>query len=126
MRQTVKKYPAIEEKIKKVCTVKGIGFLTALTLIAECAGFELFENRSQSVSYAGYDVVENQSGNFKGKTRISKKGNAHVRRALHFPALSAKKHAPAFKKYADRITDKTKIPMKGAVGDSKKIVVLDF
>ena len=126
LREAVKKQPEIAERVKKVCTIKGVEFLTAVTVIAECAGFELFENKAQLVSYAGYDVVENQSGNFKGKTRISKKGNAHIRRALHFPALSAKTNTPAFKSYADRITDKTKIPMKGAVAIQRKLLCLIF
>lgn len=126
LHETVKKHPAIEEKIKKVCTIKGVQFLTAVTVVAECAGFELFENKAQLVSYAGYDVVENQSGNHKGKTRISKKGNAHIRRAMHYPALSAKRYEPSFKKYADRITEKTKIPMKGAVAIQRKLLCLIF
>ncbi|MCA1760209.1 MAG: IS110 family transposase, partial [Bacteroidales bacterium] len=30
----------------------------------------------------------NQSGKHVGKTKISKKGNAHIRRILHMPALN--------------------------------------
>ena len=52
-----------------------------------------FANQRQLVSYAagppgGYDVVENQSGNRSGKTRISKKGNSRIRRILHLPAFN--------------------------------------
>ena len=46
-------------------------------------------NQRQLVSYAGYDVIENQSGNRSGKTRISKKGNSRIRRILHLPAFNA-------------------------------------
>lgn len=49
--------------------------------------FALFKNIPQLIRFAGYDVVGNRSGNHKGKTRISKKGNGHIRRCLHMPAL---------------------------------------
>jgi len=39
-----------------------------------------FKNQRQLVSFAGYDVIENSSGKHRGKTKISKKGNAHIRR----------------------------------------------
>lgn len=38
--------------------------------------------------YSGYDLIENQSGKQVGKTRISKKGNRHIRRILHMPAFN--------------------------------------
>jgi transposase len=66
--------PELKQKLDNICTIKGIGIMTALTVLAETNGFELIENKGQLVSYAGYDVVENQSGiSLKGKTRISKK-----------------------------------------------------
>ena len=62
------------------------------TIVAETNGFELFHSQAQLTSYAGYDVIENQSGQRKGKTRISKKGNSHIRKALYFPALNVVTH----------------------------------
>lgn len=68
--------------------MKGVGIMTVATLLAETNGFLLFKNAPQLVSYCGYDVIENQSGKHKGKTRISKKGNRHIRRILHMPAFN--------------------------------------
>ncbi len=61
--------------------------MTITTVIAETKGFFLFKNQRQLVSYASYDVIENQSGNSRGKFRFSKKGNSHIGRALHMPPL---------------------------------------
>jgi len=44
--------------------------------------------KDRLVKYSGYDVVEDQSGKRRGKTKISKKGNAHIRRALYFPVIN--------------------------------------
>ena len=67
--------------------LKGLGILTIATILAETNGFDLFKNYKQLVSYAGFDVVESQSGARIGKTKISKKGNSRIRRALHMPSL---------------------------------------
>lgn len=77
-------------KIKKVETIKGVSFMTIVIILAETQGFELINSRKQLASYAGFDVVERQSGSsINGKLHISKKGNSRIRAALHFPAMTA-------------------------------------
>lgn len=65
----------LKTNIDKICKIKDLGLLYVSTLVAETNGFEGFENIRQLVSFAGYDVGENQSGKRAGKTKISKKGN---------------------------------------------------
>ena len=78
------------------------------------------------VSYAGYDVVENQSGKRVGRTRISKKGNGRVRRALHIPALVTVKHEPYFKMFYERLYQHHGVKMKSYVAVQKKILTTIF
>ena len=78
----------LKRKFDQILKIKGLGVQTLAVIIAETAGFAAFESAPQLVSYAGYDVVENQSGQSSGKTRISKKGNAHIRRAMLFAAFN--------------------------------------
>ncbi|MEZ4932096.1 MAG: IS110 family transposase [Saprospiraceae bacterium] len=123
----VGKDPELKAKVEAVCTLKGVGLITAATVIAETNGFALFRNKAQLVSYAGYDVVENSSGSsIRGKTRISKKGNSYLRRAMHFPALGAIKYIPEMKALYERVFDRTKIKMKGAVAVQRKLLVLIY
>ncbi|MEL6835923.1 MAG: transposase, partial [Bacteroidota bacterium] len=71
--------------------------------------------------------VERQSGStINGKTRISKKGNRHIRRALHFPALSVVKYHEEFTNLYNRVYDRTKIKMKGYVAVQRKLLVLIY
>lgn len=117
----------LHKKVENICTIKGIGTLTALTIIAETNGFELIVNKAQLVSYAGYDVVERQSGTSKGKTRISKKGNSHIRKALYFPALTAAIYEPKLQNLYQRIHEKNpKVKMIGAVAVQRKLLVLIY
>lgn len=117
----------LKERIDNICKVKGLGLITVVAVIAETNGFKLVTNKSQLVSYAGYDVVERQSGtSVNGKTRISKKGNRHIRRALHFPALTVVKYHDEFTQLFNRVYDRTKIKMKGYVAVQRKLLVLIY
>jgi transposase len=120
--------PELKAKVDNVCSIKGVGLLTALIVISETNGFELIENKAQLVSYAGYDVVERQSGSsIRGKTRISKKGNAHIRRALHYPALSAVRYEGQLGDLYKRVTLRNpKVKMIGLVAVQRKLLVLIY
>lgn len=117
----------LSERIKNVCTAKGIRFITAVGVISELNGFVLFKNRAQIVSYCGYDVVERQSGtSILGKSRISKKGNSNVRGMLYMSAMSAAVNDEHHKAYYQRIVEKTSIKMKGNVAIQRKLLLLIY
>ncbi len=127
IKKTIKTKPQIDNKIKKICTIKGIGVITAATIIAETDGFNLFNNQKQLVSYAGYDVIEKQSGtSVRGKSKISKRGNKHIRRALHFPALQAVMRNKEHKDLYERLYDRQRIKMKAYTAIQRKLLVLTY
>lgn len=69
---------------------KGIGDITAITLLTEMNAIENFTKPSQLVAFFGIDPGVNQSGNFKGdKNKMSKRGTAIGRRALYALALAS-------------------------------------
>ena len=73
------------------------------------------------------NVIEKQSGtSVRGKSRISKKGNSYLRKALYFPAISAVKKEGPYKNLYTRIFDKTGIKMKGSVAIQRKILILMY
>lgn len=123
----VESHPALNEKIKKICTIKGVGFITAITVVAEANGFNLIRNSKQLVNYAGYDVVEKQSGtSVRGKSRISGKGNKHIRKAMHFPALTSVMHDAHHKALYTRLESKHGIKMKAYTAVQRKLLVLIY
>lgn len=125
--ELIAKDPILKEKFDKILAIKGLGLQTLAVIVAETNGFAAFESASQLVSYAGYDVVENDSGNRKGKTKISKKGNAHIRRAMFFPAFNMCRYdvgdMPVFYK---RIFERTRQKMKGYVAIQKKLLTIIY
>ena len=114
----------VAEKVKDISTIRGVAELTIAVLLAETNGFLLFENQGQLVSYAGYDVVESQSGLRVGKTKISKKGNSRIRRALHMPALNVISYnEKIFKAFFERNFERHGIKMKSYVAVQKKLLI---
>ena len=117
----------LNERIEKICEMKGLGIVTVATIVSETNGFQLFTSRGQLMSYVGYDIVLKDSGSsIKGKPRISKKGNKYIRRALHFPALSVVKYHKEFKQLYDRVFENTRIKMKAYVAVQRKILILIY
>lgn len=117
----------LKKGIDHITQIKGVALIRAATVVAETNGFILMENLKQVVSYAGYDVVENQSGKRVGKTSISKKGNSPIRRILHMPAFNVVRwEEPIFKALYDRLIGrgKTKMQVYGAV--QKNLLVLMY
>lgn len=126
LKQAIKADNDLKTKVKRICSIKGFGVISAIILLAETNAFTNFDNRAQLTSYAGYDVVENQSGNRVGKTRISKRGNSRIRRCLFFPAFSAICHDPTMKKLYERVFERTKIKMKACVAVQRKMLLLAY
>ena len=123
----VKQDTQVNESIELICSIPGVGRLTAATVLAETNGFELIRNKRQLTSYAGLDVKEKQSGtSIKGKSRISKKGNRHLRKAMHLPALTALRHDKKFKTVFVRLVSKHGIKMKAAVAVQRKLLEMIY
>lgn len=119
--------PVLKPKLEALTKIKGLGLLSVAVLVAETNGFAGFTNQRHLVSYAGYDVVENQSGNRSGKTRISKKGNNRLRRILHMPALNAVRFGePTCKALYERVFERSGVKMKAYVAVQKRLLLMAF
>ena len=70
-------------------TIPGIGPIIALTILAEGGDLRRFGHHRQFLKYCGLDLAKNQSGNFRGQEKLSKRGNARLRLALFLATISA-------------------------------------
>jgi transposase len=127
LRELIKKDAEIQKLVILLCSISGVGLLTAATVLGETNGFDLIRNKRQLASYAGLDVKEKQSGtSVKGKPRISKKGNKNLRKAMHLPALAAIRHDERFKAVFARLVSRHGIKMKAAVAVQRKLLEMMF
>lgn len=109
--------PRLSQQAKLLCTIPGIARCTAAKLLAELAGKE-FSSARQLAAYAGLTPEEHRSGkNFYGKTRLSKIGNAFLRKALFMPASVTRRWCNPIAKWADLLEARHLKPLaiRGAV-----------
>ena len=123
IHKLVEKDTELNRKVSYMISIKGVSTITAAVIVGETNGFALIDNLKQLVSYAGYDVKENQSGNRVGKTRMTKKGNAHIRRAMHLPAFNVVRcHVQTFENLYKRVYGRRGIKMKAYVAVQSKLL----
>lgn len=116
----------LKSKILKVTTIPGVAFLTAIIIIAETDGFALIKSIKQIVAYAGLDVKIRESGKWKGKSKISKAGNVHLRKALYFPAYTSIRYSENYKHFYERLLDKKDVSLIAAVAVQRKLLGLIY
>ena len=125
IERLIKEDESLYPKVQKLLSIKGVGIKTIAVILAETNGFASFENQGQLVSYSGYDIIKNQSGQRSGKTRMSKKGNAHIRRAMHMPAFCVvRNQVTPFVSLYERMTNKGKKKMQAYVAVQRKLLIL--
>ena len=70
------------EDYKRLRRIPGIGPINALTILAEAGDLRRFSHHRQFLKFCGLDLATQQSGTFRGQTKLSKYGNARLRRTL--------------------------------------------
>lgn len=126
IKDIVKQDDDLNDRINKVDKIEGVGFMTIVSIISETNGFALIENAKQLASYAGLDVVYNESGLKKHKTTISKKGNKRLRKAVYMPALSACRHNLKLKALYIRLVTKKGTKKVALIAVARKLLLLIY
>ncbi len=70
-------------------TIPGIGPINALTILAETGDLRRFRHHRQFLKFCGMDLATVRSGMFRSRSKISKYGNARLRRMLWLAGQTA-------------------------------------
>ncbi len=70
-------------------TLPGIGPILSLTILAEGGDLRRFAHHRQFLKYCGFDLASQQSGQFRGRSKLSKRGNRRLRYAFWMAATIA-------------------------------------
>lgn len=125
-RKIVAEDPQLQEKVALLDTIPGIAIHTAMRVLSEIAG-KAFESARDLAAYAGLNPAEHTSGSsVRGKTRLSKIGNTHLRKALYMPAQSARRCCHPLRAWGDELANrgKAKKAVIGAV--MRKLIHIIF
>lgn len=126
MRELVTEDPELSKKFSYLESIPGVSFVLTATVVAETGGFNLITSAKQLTSYAGYDVVLRESGSYRGRTTISKKGNSRIRGVLHMPSMAATRINPTLRPFYLRLKEKKAKPLVAMVAVQRKMLILMF
>ena len=103
-QQLLQAEPTLQQQHALLDSLPGIGPASATTLLAELPDVRLLARAADLVAYAGVDPSERQSGaSVHPPTHISKQGNARLRTALFFPAMTAMTHCRVLQPFVQRL-----------------------
>jgi len=104
-------------------SVRGIAQKSTVLLLGELATLPSDMSVRQWIAHAGLDPKKHESGtSVKGPERISKIGNARIRRALYMPAHSAIRHEPRVRAFYEKLLRKGKPKMVAIVAVMRKLL----
>lgn len=121
------KHPDLRNRRDLLSSIPGIGEKTATVLLSEVANWDSYDSARQLAAYAGLTPKQHESGtSVRGRSRLSKIGNARLRRALYLPAVVARKFNPIIHALSDRLTERGKAKMVIVGAAMRKLLHLAF
>jgi transposase len=118
IQEHIAAHPELKQRVELLTSIPGIGRLTAAKILGEVRDVCAFDDARQLAAYAGVTPRNFTSGtSVHKKARMSKTGNANLRKALYMPAISAKRHNPIIRTFCQRLLARGLRPMQviGAV-----------
>lgn len=115
--QKLEAWAASDRRVQLVKSIPGVGTVTAATIVAVLDNARRFRSRRQVSAYAGLTPRRFQSGQMDHQGRISKRGNALLRRILNQAAWAAIRYEVGQRNVFLRISD------HGCKGKRKRAVV---
>lgn len=108
----IDRYPELKHRKDLLTSIPGIGETTAAVLLGEVRDLLAFSSPRQLAAYAGLVPEPRDSGtSVHRRPRLSKRGNARLRKALYLPAVVAKRHNPLLRDLSERMTKTGHCPM---------------
>lgn len=95
--------PDLRNKRELLTSIDGIGDKTAALLLAELGDPLRFGSCRAITAFAGLNPRLQESGTYKGQTRISRTGSSRLRAGLYMPAVSSLKHNATISALRDRL-----------------------
>jgi transposase len=110
-----------------LATIPGIGTQTASTIVAELPRLDRVPSAQAAAAYCGLAPREFRSGtSVRGRTRLSKAGNARLRKALYLPTLTAVRFNPVLAGFFDRLVRAGKPRMQAVGACMRKLVMICY
>ena len=109
-----------------ITSVDGISAITGSTFLAELGDIHAFSSSKHIIAFAGLDPSIHQSGQYEGISRISKRGNRHLRRIVFLMTLCVIRSQNVFREYFLRRKEEGLPPKKAILATAHKLLRVLF
>lgn len=117
----------LSNQVELLKTIPGISDKTAVAILSEIPPVNIFKTAREAAAFAGLTPTVRQSGtSVRGRGRLSKAGNAQLRKALYMPAIVAKKNNPLVREFCNRLGEKGKAKMVVIGAAMRKLLHIIF
>lgn len=108
-------HPTLKRDRKLLQSIPGIGEVVSLHMLIAYHS-QHFSKAWQLAAYVGVIPKRRESGQYKGRTMLSKRGNSRIRAKLYMAAISARRYNPDIAAHCKRMmkNGKTKMQALGA------------
>jgi transposase len=119
--------PALGADRELLESIAGVGRQTATTVLAELPALERLPSAASAAAACGLAPREFRSGtSVRKRTRLSKAGNARLRKALYLPTLTAIRFNPLLQRFFERLVAAGKPKMQAVGACMRKLVMLCY
>jgi transposase len=110
-----------------LASIPGVGSQTASTVLAELPPVGRLPSAQSAAAYAGLAPREFRSGtSVRKRTRLSKAGNARLRKALYLPTLTAVRFNPLLGAFYERLVAAGKPKMRAVGACMRKLIMICY
>jgi len=110
------------DELEIITSVDGISAITGSTFLAELGDIETFRSYKHVIAFAGLDPSTHQSGQYEGISRLSKRGNRHLRRVIFLMTLCAVRSQNVFRDYFLKRKGEGLPPKKAILATAHKLL----
>jgi transposase len=114
------------EELDIIRSIDGISDITGSTFLAEIGDINNFNSYKHIIAFSGLDPSVHQSGQYEGRSTISKRGNRHLRRIIFLMTLCAVKGKNVFREYFLRRKQEGLPPKKAILATAHKLIRVIF
>jgi transposase len=117
----------IQRDAKILTSMRGIGDKTAFNFLIEMGGdVNAFEHDRKLIAAAGLDPTTYESGKYKGQSKISKRGNRHLRRVIWLMTTKVIINNQVFRDYYFKRRKEGLIYKKAVLATAHKLIRVMF
>jgi len=110
------------EDLEIITSIDGINQITGSTFLAELGDIRTFSSHRHVIAFAGLDPSIHQSGQYEGISKISKRGNRHLRRVIFLMTLCVVRSRNVFREYFLRRKREGLPPKKAILATAHKLL----